>query len=100
VTSKYVLGDAGIAARIVIAGKEGAVGLMPPLGATLSDEQIASVLTYIRREWGHTASAVAPADVKEIRGMTASRERPWSEDELSRMVAGRGGRGGRGRGGM
>jgi hypothetical protein len=32
--------------------------------------------------------------------MTASRERPWSEDELSRMVAGRGGRGGRGRGGM
>jgi mono/diheme cytochrome c family protein len=98
VTSKYVLGDPGISARIVIAGKEGAVGLMPPLGATLSDEQIASVLTYIRREWGHTASAVAPADVKEIRGMTASRERPWSEDELSRMVAGRGGRGGRGRG--
>jgi mono/diheme cytochrome c family protein len=96
VNSKYVLSDPAVSMRIVLAGKEGSVGLMPPLGATLTDEQIASVLTYIRREWGHTASAVAPADVKEIRGMTASRSRPWSEEELSRLVGGRGGRGGRG----
>ena len=27
---------------------------MPPLGASLSDDQIAAALTYIRREWGHT----------------------------------------------
>ena len=69
---------------------------MPPLGASLSDDQIAAVLTYIRREWGHTASPVAPADVKEIRGLTASRKRPWTEEEVSRLVGGRGGRGGRG----
>ncbi|HXW08773.1 MAG TPA: c-type cytochrome [Vicinamibacterales bacterium] len=94
INSRYVVGDPGVGARIVIGGKEGAVGLMPPLGATLSDEQIASVLTYIRREWGHTASAVAPADVKEVRGMTSSRRRPWTEEELSRLVGGRGGRGG------
>jgi hypothetical protein len=56
------------------------------------------VLTYLRREWGHTASAVAPPDVKEIRGMTSSRNRPWSEDELSRLAGGRGGRGARGGG--
>ena len=96
IASRYVQGDSGIAARIVLAGKEGPVGLMPPLGASLSDEQIASVLTYIRREWGHTASPVAPADVKEIRGLTASRNRPWTEEEISRLVGGRGGRGGRG----
>ena len=96
VNSRYVTADAAVAARIVLSGKEGAVGLMPPLGASLSDEQIASVLTYIRREWGHTASAVSPADVKEVRGMTASRTRPWTEDEISRLVGGRGGRGGRG----
>jgi len=96
VSSRYVLAEAGVSTRIVLAGKEGAVGLMPPLGASLSDEQIAAVLTYIRREWGHTASPVAPADVKEVRGMTASRNRPWTEDEISRMVGGRGGRGGRG----
>jgi len=98
VNSRYVVADAGVSARIVLSGKEGPVGLMPPLGASLSDEQIAGVLTYIRREWGHTASAVAPADVKEVRGMTASRNRPWTEDEISRMT-GRGG-GGRGRGGQ
>ena len=44
-------------ARILLGGKEGAIGLMPPLGGALNDEQIAAVLTYIRREWGHTALA-------------------------------------------
>jgi len=96
VNSRYVQADPGVATRIVLAGKEGPVGLMPPLGASLSDDQIASVLTYIRREWGHTSSAVAPADVKEIRGLTSSRNRPWTEDEIGRLVGGRGGRGGRG----
>jgi hypothetical protein len=70
---------------------------MPPLGSQLNDEQIASVLTYIRREWGHTASAVDPADVQEIRGLTKLRNKPWTDAELP---AGRGGGGGgRGRGG-
>ena len=56
VGSRFVVGpDPGLAARILLAGKEGAIGLMPPLGGTLTDEQIAAVLTYIRREWGHTA---------------------------------------------
>jgi len=97
VNSRYATGDPSIAMRIVLAGKEGPVGLMPPLGASLSDEQIAAVLTYVRREWGNTGSAVEPADVKEVRGMTASRTRPWTEDEISRL-SGRGG--GRGRGGV
>ena len=28
---------------------------MPPLGATLTDEQIAGALTYVRRQWGNAA---------------------------------------------
>jgi hypothetical protein len=59
----------------------------------LTDEQIASVLTYIRREWGHTASAVVVDDVLETRQLTANRKRPWTEEELSRMLGGRGGGG-------
>ena len=47
-----------IPARILINGKEGPVGLMPPLGQALTDEQIASVLTYVRRQWGNTGSPV------------------------------------------
>ena len=97
--SRYVTGpDAGAATRVLLAGKEGTIGLMPPLGSALNDEQIASVLTYIRREWGHTASPVAPDDVTEIRGLTKTRTRPWTDEEL--QAAGRGGRGGAGRGGQ
>jgi mono/diheme cytochrome c family protein len=97
VESRYVTGfDAGAPTRILLAGKEGPIGLMPPLGGSLSDEQIASVLTYIRREWGHTASPVAPDDVREIRGLTKTRTRPWTDQDLQ---GGRGGRGGPGRGG-
>jgi mono/diheme cytochrome c family protein len=91
VDSRYVNGpDAGAATRILLAGKEGTIGLMPPLGGSLNDEQIASVLTYVRREWGHTASPVAPDDVREVRGLTKTRTRPWTDAELQ---AGRGGRG-------
>jgi mono/diheme cytochrome c family protein/glucose/arabinose dehydrogenase len=92
VGSRYVVSlDAGNAARILLGGKEGPVGLMPPLASALSDDQIAAVLTYIRREWGHTASAVAAADVREIRGLTKTRSRPWTDAELPQ---GRGGRAG------
>ena len=67
---------------------------MPPLGGALNDEQIASVLTYIRREWGNTGTPVAAEDVREVRGLTKTRTRPWTDAELAPA-----GRGGRGRGG-
>jgi mono/diheme cytochrome c family protein len=88
--------DAGATMRILLAGKEGSIGLMPPLGGGLTDDQIAAVLTYIRRDWGHTGSAVAPDDVKEVRGLTKTRTKPWTDAELQ---VGRGGRG-PGRGGQ
>jgi mono/diheme cytochrome c family protein len=84
--------DPSATIRILVGGKEGTIGLMPPLGPALSDEQIASALTYIRRAWGHTGAAVDPLNVMEIRGLSKGRTRPWSEQEL--QAAGRGGRGG------
>ena len=74
--------------RIVLNGKEGSVALMPPLGSILSDEQIASVLTYIRREWGHTAAPVDSAAVAQTRQETAGRTKPWTTDELSKLIRG------------
>jgi mono/diheme cytochrome c family protein len=91
VGSPLVVGNEGIPTRIVLGGKEGAVGLMPPLNA-LNDEQVAAVLTYVRREWGNTASAVTPESVQEIRGLTRTRKQPWTNEELT---GGRGGGGGR-----
>jgi len=74
--------------RIVLNGKEGSVALMPPLGGVLSDEQVAAVLTYIRREWGHTASPVDAAAVAQGRKDTAGRTRPWTNDELTQLIRG------------
>jgi mono/diheme cytochrome c family protein len=86
--SAYVLGPAAVTSRILLNGKEGTVGLMPPLGTTLTDDQIAAVLTFIRREWGQTGSPVDPATVKDVRAATAGRTRPWTNDELTRLING------------
>jgi mono/diheme cytochrome c family protein len=90
VGSPFALANPTIPVRILLAGKEGAVGLMPPLSA-LTDEQIAAVLTYIRRSWGNEASAVDAPIVKEVRGLTQSHARPWTEPELLKLMNGRGG---------
>ena len=73
VGSEFALGPPAIPIRILLGGKEGSTGLMPPLGASLSDEQIADVLTYIRREWGQSGSPVDPALVTPVRAETAGR---------------------------
>jgi mono/diheme cytochrome c family protein len=64
---------------------------MPPIGSTLNDEQLASVLTYVRREWGQAGTPVDPATVSSVRALTADRTRPWTNDELM-SVATKGGR--------
>jgi mono/diheme cytochrome c family protein len=93
VGSALTLAAPEIPIRILLNGKEGEVGLMPPLGAGLTDEQIAGALTYIRRQWGNGGSAVDPETVKQVRGLVAGRTRPWTTQELSDLGAG--GRGGR-----
>ncbi|MGI8671975.1 MAG: c-type cytochrome, partial [Luteitalea sp.] len=87
VTSTLLLADAGIPTRILLHGKEGSVGLMPSIGTAMTDEQIAAVLTYVRREWGHVASPVEPRTVAAARAATAGRARPWTDAELATLVA-------------
>ena len=87
VGSPLALASPDIPARILMNGKEGPIGLMPPVGFTLSDDQIAGVLTYIRREWGQDGTPVDAATVKQVRTMTAGRTRPWKHDELMALVA-------------
>ena len=93
--SQFALASPDVPIRILLQGKEGKVGLMPPLGATLTDDQIAGALTYVRRQWGNAAGAVGPNMVKDVRAATAGRTRPWTNDELTALAAGRGGQGAR-----
>jgi mono/diheme cytochrome c family protein/glucose/arabinose dehydrogenase len=83
--SAMVLAPAGVTARIVLNGKEGAVGLMPPIGGKMSDDEVAAVLTYIRREWGNTGSPIDAATARDIRAISATRTRPWTDEELARI---------------
>jgi len=87
VGSELALASPGIPARILLNGKEGSVGLMPPLGAGMTDEQIADVLTYVRRAWGQNAAPVAPAAVATVRGQVTGRTRPWTNDELQKIIS-------------
>ncbi|MBA3625228.1 MAG: cytochrome c, partial [Methylibium sp.] len=40
---------------------------MPPFVQTLSDEEIAAVLTYLRGAWGHQAAPVSTLDMLQSR---------------------------------
>jgi len=40
---------------------------MPPFAYTLSDQEVADVVTYMRQSWGNRASAVSPSDVAKYR---------------------------------
>ena len=83
--SAMVLAPAGVTTRIVLNGKEGAVGLMPPIGGNMSDDEVAAVLTYIRREWGNAGSPIDAATAQAIRAINATRTRPWTDEELARI---------------
>ena len=81
--SATVIGPAGVPIRVLLHGKEGGVGLMPAHGETLSDEEIADVLTYVRRAWGQAGAPVDAASVQQVRSATAGRTRAWTPEELA-----------------
>jgi mono/diheme cytochrome c family protein/glucose/arabinose dehydrogenase len=87
--SEWVNGDPERIIKVVMHGLRGPIkvkGLsynydMPAAGF-LSDEQIAGVLTYIRREWDHEASPVPLDLVQKIRAETKGRTVAWTEGEF------------------
>jgi len=88
--SEWVLGEPDRIVKVVMHGLRGPIKVkgvgysydMPAAGF-LSDEQIAGVLTYIRREWDHEASPVPVDLVKKIRQENKGRTDAWSELELT-----------------
>ena len=57
---------------------------MPNIGNSLSDDELADLLTYIRgnANWGNSAQAVSAEQVKSIRGEVAGRAAAWTAAEL------------------
>src|SRR6266566_3689521 len=93
--SEWVLAkEPGRVIRIVLHGLQGPVTVngqqfnssgMPPWKETLTDEETANVLTYIRQEWGNNASSVTAEQVKAIRGKMASQSGQLFVDELLKV---------------
>lgn len=51
-------------------------------GVTMTDAELAAVLTYIRTSWGNRATPVTVADIARVRAKTKGRTKPFSEAEL------------------
>lgn len=95
--SEWVTGDKdalikmimhGLIGPITVAGQEygRAVPIpMPPSG--LNDQQIAEVLTWIRKEHGKGASAITTAEVKSVRDKNKDRTALWTMEELKKTEA-------------
>lgn len=87
VDSHWVGSSPALLVRIVLNGKEGTPGFaapMPPVAVAFTDEQIASVLTYVRNSWGRHEGAVTPDLVAEVRKQNGARQTPWTNAELTR----------------
>jgi mono/diheme cytochrome c family protein len=74
----------GLAGPIEVSGKQYGGGVMTPFKGTFSDEEIAQVLTYIRRnpDWKHDASEVTAEQVAKIRELSKDRAVNWTSAEL------------------
>ena len=73
--SDFLMSDAERAIRVLLEGLQGPItvngqafnGVMPDF--SLADDEIASVLTYVRSNFGNAGSPVTTADVQRIRAM-------------------------------
>jgi mono/diheme cytochrome c family protein len=91
--SEWVLGHQEVLARILVNGMNGPIevlgnqynGNMPafgPGGLNLKPLDIASVLTYIRQEWGSAGSDFTEETMKKYMDMYSARTTPWNAEEI------------------
>jgi mono/diheme cytochrome c family protein len=93
INNEWTLGPTDRLVRIVTQGLTGPIEVagtkwqleMPGL-PIFSDEEVAGILTYIRREWEHTASPVDPGFVTSVRAAIKDRTKPWTAEELRKPI--------------
>ncbi|GEM_PF-3404140 len=86
----------GIPVSILLKGLEGPITVkgekfdnVMPSKATLSDQQIADVLTYARKQWSNNSSPITAEYVTQVRASLVNRKKPWTSQELKSMVGGK-----------
>jgi cytochrome c len=71
----------GLQGEIVVNG-ETYNGNMPAWGSTLSNEEIAAVITHVRQSWTNDYGEVTVDEVGAVRSATEGRTEAWSPEEL------------------
>ncbi|MEX0779417.1 MAG: DUF6797 domain-containing protein [Balneolales bacterium] len=82
-TSEWAGGKREVLVRILLQGKRGNRGIMTPF-SWMDDEEIATITSYIRARW-HELEKISPSEVKNIRDITNSRTKLWTEEELRNL---------------
>ena len=88
--SEWVTGSQERLLRIALDGVRGPIEVkgrryqleMPALRHVYGDEDMAAILTYIRRAWGNSASEITASFVGKVRVETAQRGDSWTAEEL------------------
>ena len=90
--AKWVTGNEERLIKITLKGMMGPIEVlskkypgqvpMTPFGGMLNDEEVASVLTYVRNSFGNSASPIDPETVKKVREETKDKKGFYSAEEL------------------
>ncbi|MEI3798189.1 MULTISPECIES: DUF7133 domain-containing protein [unclassified Chitinophaga] len=96
VGSKRVSGDKELMMKILLNGLSGPIDgktytdVMAPFGATNTDEWVASILSYVRYNFGKNEKGRSPVvdveSVKKMRAATAGRDKFWTLEELEQSA--------------
>jgi mono/diheme cytochrome c family protein len=84
VTRLIRIPQSGLNGPVQVLGKEWNLN-MAPMGAGLSDADLAAVLTYVRTSWGNKASEVTADDVKSVRAAVGAHPTPLTGAELKNL---------------
>ena len=88
--SEWVTGSERRLLRIALDGVRGPIMVkgrryqleMPALRHVYDDEDMAAILSYIRRAWGNSAPAIPAGFVGKVRAATSQRGDSWTAEEL------------------
>ena len=88
--SSWVAGPKNRLIRIVLHGVQGTIEIsgetyneeMPGFGQILSDAEVASLLSDVRRRFGGMSKQITPVAVSQVRAANPNRTDYWTVDEL------------------
>ena len=88
--SSWVAGSENRLIKIVLHGLRGPIEIrgktynqeMPAFGQVLTDAEIASLVSFVRKRFGGASLPVLPATVGQVRAATRNRPGYWTVDEL------------------